>query len=215
MLGPAFPMNLISALLALTSAPRRWARNIYEWTLHWADTPQGLTALFLIALAESSFFPIPPDVLLIAVVAAQPSAWIRAASLCSLGSLLGAAIGYAIGATLMSTVGAPIIAFYQAAGAWDRFVDLANLWGVWFLAAAAFTPIPFKVATIASGAIEMAFVPFLVVSLMGRAARFFLVAMLLRWFGPPVRRTLEQHFDLVTLIFLFLLIGGFAILRLA
>ena len=207
-------MNLISPLITLTSAPRRWARNLYDWTLHWADTPQGITALFLIALAESSFFPIPPDVLLIAVVAARPETWIRSATLCSLGSLIGAAIGYAIGATLMSTIGAPIIAFYQAADAWDRFVDLASTWGVWFLAAAAFTPIPFKVATIASGAIEMAFIPFLVVSLAGRATRFFLVAMLLHSFGPPIRRTLEQHFDLAALIFLFLLIGGFAILRL-
>ena len=91
---------------------------------------------------------------------------------------------------------------------------LADQWGMWFLAAAAFTPIPFKVATIASGAIEMAFIPFLVVSLAGRATRFFLVAMLLRSFGPPIRRTLERHFDLAALIFLFLLIGGFVILRL-
>ena len=114
----------------------------------------------------------------------------------------------------MTSVGDPIIAFYQAEAAWGRFVELANTWGIWFLAAAAFTPIPFKVATIASGATGLAFVPFLVVSLVGRAARFFLVAVLLWLFGPTIRRTIEQHFDLAALLFLILLVGGFAVLKL-
>jgi len=207
-------VSLVSAIVTLTAPPRRWARALYNWTLHWAEKPQSLLALFGIALIESSFFPIPPDLLLIAIVAARPTVWLRAAGICALGSFIGAAVGYGIGATLMTTVGDPIIAFYQAEDAWDRFVELANVWGVWFLAAAAFTPIPFKVATIASGATGLAFVPFLVVSLVGRAARFVLVAVLLRVFGAPIRRTIEMHFDLFALLFFILLACGFAVLRL-
>ena len=207
-------MSLVSAIVTLTAPPRRWARALYDWMLHWAETPQSLTALFLIALAESSFFPIPPDPLLIAIVAARPGIWLRAAGICAVGSFIGAAVGYAIGAAFMTTVGDPIIAFYQGAEAWDRFVELADTWGIWFLAAAAFTPIPFKVATIASGATGLAFVPFLLVSLIGRAARFVLVAVLLRLFGSTIRRTIERHFDLAALLFLVLLVGGFAVLRL-
>ena len=188
---------------------------MYDWTLHWAESPQALMALFLIALAESSVFPIPPDVLLIAIVAARPGGWLRAAAACTAGSAIGAVIGYAIGAGFMATLGQPIVEFYGAQAHWDRVVALYNgEWGVWFLAGAAFTPIPFKVATIAAGATQMSFVPFVLVSLIGRGARFILVAAILRIFGAQVRRLLEQHFDTAALLFLALLVGGFLILRL-
>ena len=200
-------------LRSTIDAPRRFLRRIYDWTIHWAHTPQALVALFLIALAESSFFPIPPDVLLIAIVASRPAVWLRAATTCAAGSLIGAAFGYLIGSGLMVTIGEPIIAFYGAQHHWDRFVDLAGVWGIWFLAAAAFTPIPFKVATIASGAIAMPFAPFLAVSLIGRAGRFFLVAGTLRLFGATIRRWLEDNFDMASLVFFVLLIGGFLLLR--
>ncbi len=198
----------------LTTA-RRWLRAMYDWTLHWAESPQALTALFLIALVESSVFPIPPDVLLIAIVAARPQAWLRAAAVCTGGSAIGAMVGYAIGSGFMATLGQPIVDFYGAQAHWDRVVALYNgEWGIWFLAGAAFTPIPFKVATIAAGATQMSFAPFVVVSLVGRGARFVLVAAILRVFGAEVRRRLEQHFDVAALLFLVLLIGGFLILRL-
>ena len=198
----------------LTTA-RRWLRGMYDWTLHWAESPQALPALFLIALAESSVFPIPPDVLLIAIVAARPRAWLRAAAACTGGSAMGAMIGYAIGAGFMATLGQGIVDFYGAQAHWDRVVALYNgEWGIWFLAGAAFTPIPFKVATIAAGATQMAFAPFVLVSLIGRGARFLLVAAILRIFGAEVRRRLEQHFDAAALLFLALLLGGFLILRL-
>ena len=192
----------------LRAVPRR----LYNWTLQWADTPQALLALALVALAEASFFPIPPDVLLIAIVAARPAAWLRAAAACAAGSLAGAVIGYAIGAFLMAAVGEPIIAFYNAEHHWDRFVELAGQWGVWFLAAAAFTPIPFKVATIAAGATLMPLGPFIVTTLLGRAARFFLVAGLLRIFGAPIRQAIENHFELATVVFLLLLVGSYFVL---
>ena len=198
----------------LTTA-RRWLRAMYDWTLHWAESPQALTALFLIALVESSFFPIPPDVLLITIVAARPRAWLRAAAACAGGSAIGAMVGYAIGAGFMATLGQPVVDFYGAQAHWDRVVALYNgEWGVWFLAGAAFTPIPFKVATIAAGATQMPFGPFVVISLIGRAARFVLIAAILRIFGAQVRRRLEAHFDLAALLFLVLLVGGFLVLRL-
>ena len=205
-------------MLGLLHSPlavlRRWLRGLYDWTMHWSETPYALGALFLIALAESSVFPIPPDVLLIAVVAARPQWWLAAAGVCSLGSLVGAAVGYTIGYGFMGAVGQPIIEFYQAQQHWDRVVEwYTGVWGVWFLAGAAFTPIPFKVATIAAGATGMALGPFLVVSLFGRAGRFLLVAVILRLFGAPVRRTLERHFDLAAMLFLILLLGGFFVLR--
>ena len=204
----------MSTVLDVINAPRRWLRGLYDWTMHWAETPQSLVALFLIAFAESSFFPILPDVLLIAIVAAAPYVWLRAAALCTAGSVAGALVGYAIGYGLMATVGQGIVDFYNAQNNWDRVVELYNgPWGVWFLAGAAFTPIPYKVATIAAGATHMSLLPFVLVSAIGRAARFFLVAAILRLFGPPVRRTLEKHFDLAALLFMILLVGGFLVLR--
>lgn len=198
----------------MLDTPRRWLRQLYDWTLHWAESPQAMLALFLIAFAESSVFPIPPDVLLIAIVAARPASWLRAAVVCTAGSGIGAVLGYAIGAAFMATLGQPIVDFYGAQPAWDRVVELyTGTWGIWFLAAAAFTPIPFKVATIAAGATAMPFVPFVIVCVIGRAARFFLVSAILRMFGAPVRRTLEAHFDLAALLFLVLLVGGFLVLR--
>jgi membrane protein YqaA with SNARE-associated domain len=182
--------------------------------MHWADTPSALTALFFIAVAESSFSPIPPDVLLIAIVASNAARWLAAATLCTLGSVVGAAGGYLIGMAFMATIGQPIVDFYGAQNAWDQVVDwYTGTWGVWFLAGAAFTPIPYKVATIAAGATGMPLVPFIFVSIIGRGARFFLVAGLLRIYGQPIRAVLETHFDAMALLFLALLVGGFLVLR--
>lgn len=201
-------------LPAVIDAPRRWIRGLYDWTMHWAETPQALAALFAIAFVESSVFPIPPDVLLIAVVASSPARWLVAASLCTAGSVMGALLGYTIGYGFMATVGQAIVDFYQAQKHWDKIVELYNgTWGIWFLAAAAFTPIPYKVATIAAGATHMAVVPFVLVSILGRGARFFLVSLILRLFGATVKGHLERNFDLAALAFLVLLVGGFAVLR--
>lgn len=201
-------------MLHLLSAPRRWLRATYDWTIAWAEKPQAIGALGFIALIESSVFPIPPDVLLIAIVAARPQAWLLAATVCTVGSFIGAGVGYGIGAVAMATVGQPIVDFYGAQRHWDRVVELfQGEWGVWFMVAAAFTPIPFKVATIAAGATSMPIAPFLVASVIGRAGRFFLVALILRLFGQPVRRVLEKHFDLAALAFFVLLLGGFLVLR--
>lgn len=194
---------------------RGWIRGTYDWTMKWVDSPQSLLALFLIALVESSVFPIPPDVLLIAIVAANTHKWLSAALLCTAGSVIGAMVGYWIGMVAMPTIGEPIVDFYQAQGAWDKVVEMYRSdVGIWFLLAAAFTPIPFKVATIAAGATGMAFWPFVIVSLIGRSARFFLVALILRIYGAPVRAMIEKHFDKFSLAFLVLLVAGFLVIRL-
>jgi membrane protein YqaA with SNARE-associated domain len=198
----------------LVDAPRRWLRGLYDWTMHWADTTHATAALFFIALAESSVFPIPPDVLLIAIVASNRRRWLSAAALCTAGSIIGAVFGYLIGEGLMATVGQRIVGFYQAQKHWDTVVSMyRGQWGVWFLAAAAFTPIPYKIATIAAGATGMAFWPFILVSIIGRGARFFVVATILRLFGERVRNHLERNFDLAALAFLVLLVGGFAVIK--
>jgi membrane protein YqaA with SNARE-associated domain len=200
--------------MSMLAAPRRWARALYDWTMHWADTSWSLTALFLISLAESSFFPVPPDVLLIAIVAANTRRWLTAAALCTAGSLVGAVVGYYIGSALMPVVGQPIIDFYGAHAQWQQVVETyRGPWGTVFLAAAAFTPIPYKVATIAAGATGMPMTTFVVVSTIGRAGRFFLVAGLLRVFGAPIRAFIEKHFDAMAIAFTVLLVGGFLVLR--
>lgn len=199
----------------LLGAPRRWIRQLYDWTIAWSERPSASVALFLIAFAESSVFPIPPDVLLVAMVVGTPLLWLRSAALCTAGSALGGLLGYAIGHFLMETVGARIVAFYHAEQHWQRVVEAyQGEFGIWFLAVAAFTPIPYKVATIAAGATEMPLLPFVLTSVIGRGARFFLVASLLRAFGAPVRRFIERYFDWLALAFAVLLVGGFFAVKL-
>ncbi|HEY3244257.1 MAG TPA: VTT domain-containing protein [Phycisphaerae bacterium] len=199
-----------------TAIPKisRWHvhRRLYDWVLHWADTPHGSAALFLLAFAESSFFPVPPDVLLIALVLGARGKWLRYAGLCTLGSVLGGLCGYGIGYGLMESVGRAIIHFYHA----DEYYQTVNSWyqkyDFWIVFIAAFTPIPYKVFTIASGAFHMHLLGFTAVSIVGRGARFFAVATLLYWVGPPMRRFIERYFNLLSLAFVLLLIGGFVVI---
>ena len=187
-----------------------WLRDLKVWVEGFAERPGAAWALFLVAFAESSFFPIPPDVLLIALGVLVPRRSLRYALLCSLGSLLGGMFGYLIGYGLYESVGRSIIEFYRAGEYWDRVrTAYQGDFGIWFLALAAFTPIPYKVATIAAGATQMSFFPFVVVSFIGRSARFFLVGALIFLFGPKVKSFIDRYFDILTLLFLVLLILGF------
>lgn len=188
-------------------------RRLYDWVLHWADTAHGRAALFLLAFAESSFFPVPPDVLLIALVLGAPFQWWRLAALCTAGSVLGGIAGYGIGAGLMETLGHWIIRVYHAEEYYAKVRDLYAQYDYWVVLAAAFTPIPFKVFTIASGALDMNLLGFTIVSMFGRGARFFIVAGLLRVFGRPLRTFIERYFDLLSLVFLGLLVGGFVLIK--
>lgn len=184
-------------------------RRLYDWVLHWADTPHGAIALFLLAFTESSFFPIPPDVLLIALVLGSQARWLRFAAICTVGSVLGGAFGYVIGMSLMETVGDPILRFYRAEEQFEKVKDLYLRYDYWIVFVAAFTPIPYKVFTITSGVMSMNLAGFLLVSMVGRGLRFFLVAGLLYMFGPPIKRLIDRYFDWLALTFTILLVAGF------
>lgn len=202
---------------ACTSAPARlgWRihRRLYDWVLSWAERPHGSAALFGLAFAESSFFPIPPDVLLIALTLGAPRRWWRLASNCTVASVLGALLGYAIGRFLMDTVGVRIIAFYQAEEYYRQVEAWYHRYDYWVVFAAAFTPIPYKVFTIASGAFHMNVPAFLLVSAIGRGTRFFVVSGLLYAFGSPIKRFIDRYFDLLALLFVVLLVSGFLVIK--
>lgn len=205
-------VNRVAQSLPAT-ASRGPRRRLYDWVLGWADTPHGQAALFLLAFAESSFFPIPPDVLLIALTLGARQRWMRFALICTVGSVLGGVAGYAIGAGLMEAVGRPIIRFYHAEETFVRVQGLYARYDYWVVLTAAFTPIPYKVFTIASGALDMDLLGFTCVSIAGRGARFFIVAAALRLFGRPIRTFIERYFNLLTLLFVVLLVGGIAIVK--
>lgn len=187
-----------------------WLRRCYFWTLSWADHPHAKLALFLIALIESSVFPIPPDVLLIALALGRPDHSFRFAAVSTMGSTVGAAVGYLIGMALFATVAMPIINFY---GVMEQF-ELAQGWfeayGVAIVLVAGFSPIPFKVFTIAAGAFGLPFLWFMMASVLSRGARFYLEAALLHWGGPSLREFVERHFEWLTVAVTVLVLIGFA-----
>lgn len=188
-------------------------RRLYDWVLHWAETPYGALALFILAFAESSFFPIPPDVLLIALVLGSRRRWLLFALLCTAASVFGGLLGYYIGAAFMDVVGMKIISFYHAEAYYQQVTEWYRIYDYWIVFIAAFTPIPYKVFTIASGAFEMNIPGFMLVSTIGRGARFFLVAWLLYYFGAPIQRFIDRYFNLLCVAFVVLLVGGFMVLK--
>lgn len=192
----------------LTQIPRK----LYDWVLSWAQTKWGSVALFAIAFAESSFFPVPPDVLLVALVLGSRARWFKFAFLCTAGSVIGGLAGYAIGMFLMESVGQPIVALYHAEAYYDKVMAWYQTYDYWIVFVAAFTPIPYKVFTIASGVFNMNILGFILVSFCGRGLRFFLVSGLLYLFGEPVKAFIDKYFDLLCIAFIVLLIGGFAII---
>jgi len=193
-------------------------RRLYDWVIGWADTPFAVPALFLLAFAESSFFPIPPDVLLVAMCIGSVQKSYRYASWCAIGSVIGGAAGYAIGFYFWELDGVQQFFFDYIPGvspeSVERVSGLYDDWSFWIVFAAAFTPIPYKVITILAGVCAINFPMFLVGSAVGRSARFFLVAWLFRRFGPGIKDFIETRFALVTLLGTLLLVGGFAAVKL-
>jgi len=187
--------------------------NIYDWVLHWADTPYGMPALFLLAFAESSFFPVPPDVLLIALAIAIPTRAFRYALVCSLGSVLGGMFGYFIGWQFYELIGKPIIDFYGYHEHYNAIKELYQQYDAWAVGIAGFTPIPYKVFTIAAGAFDIKFGVFLLVSAISRSARFFLVSGLIWYFGPSIKSFIDKYFNILVVIFTIGLIGGFVLIK--
>ncbi len=184
-------------------------KRLYDWVLRWASTPHALLALFVLAVAESSFFPVPPDVLLIAMALAAPVRSFRYAGVCSVGSVLGGVFGYAIGLLLIDSIGMPILRFYGATDKYEYIRVLYDRYDAWAVGIAGFTPIPYKVFTIAAGAFKINFWVFVLASIAGRAGRFFLVAALIHRFGPSIKGFIDRYFNLLTAVFFVLLILGF------
>lgn len=188
-------------------------RRLYDWTLRQAGRRNAEPVLGVVSFAESSVFPIPPDVLMIPMVVAAPERAWRIATICTIASVVGAMLGYAIGMFLFETVGRPIFEAYGLAEDFTAFQAAFTEWGWWIVAGAGFTPFPFKVITIASGAVALDPIVFILASLLSRGGRFFLVAAILWRFGPPVRALVERHFAAATIAFFVLLIGGFLAIK--
>ena len=157
-----------------------WLRRSYDWTLSWARHPQAKWALFAIAVIEASVFPIPPDILLIALALGRPELALRFAAICTAGSTIGAAIGYGIGMFLLSAIAMPVLEFYHAVERFEYVQSLFVEWGIGLVLVAGFSPIPFKIITIAAGAFGLPFIGFIAACIASRAARFYLEAILLR-----------------------------------
>jgi len=188
-------------------------RKLYDWVLHWAETPYATPALFIIAIAESSFFPIPPDVLLIVLAISIPTRSFRYAAICAVGSIIGGMLGYLIGYGLWETVGQPIFDFYGYMDKYDWIRAKYEEYNAWAVGIAGFTPIPYKVFTIAAGACKINFPIFMLASAASRSARFFLVAALIRIYGQPIKGFIEKYLNLLTIVFVILLIGGFVLVK--
>lgn len=188
---------------------------LYDRTIAWSAHPRALWALAAVSFAESSVFPIPPDLLIIPMVLAAPTRAWRIALVATVASVLGGLAGYAIGAGLFDLVGRPVLEFYGYADRFEAFGARYNEWGAWIVAGAGFTPFPYKVVTIASGVVQMDPLVFALASTISRAGRFFLLAALLWWFGPPIRGFIERHLPLLTALFFILLFGGFIVVRYA
>ncbi|MCK4390163.1 MAG: DedA family protein [Desulfobacterales bacterium] len=188
-------------------------RRLYGWILHWAETPYGTWALFALAFCESSFFPVPPDVLLIILSVALPGKSLQYALVCSGGSILGGCFGYLIGWQLMATIGDAIIRFYGLIDRYEYMRQLYSLYGAWAVGIAGFTPIPYKVFTITAGAFRLDFTVFLFASAISRSARFFMVGGLIYLFGPKIQSVIERYFNVLATAFVILLILGFVVIK--
>lgn len=188
-------------------------RKLYDWTMNLAARPNALGALAVVSFAESSFFPIPPDVMLLPMVLARRDrAWLIA-GVCAISSVLGALLGYAIGAFLYDSVGLWVVELYGLQTKADEFHAFFERYGLLVILAKGLTPIPFKIVTITSGAMHFNLPLFVGACIVTRGARFFLVAALLKYFGEPIRSFVEKRLTLVFTLFLVALIGGFVALR--
>lgn len=188
-------------------------RSLYDWTLSLARSRHALWALAVVAFLESSVFPIPPDVLIIAMIVAAPARAFIIAGVATAASVAGGLAGYFIGYGMFETLGRPVLEFYGKESYFDEFSARYNEWGAWAVLIAGVTPFPYKVITILSGATALSLPVFLVASLIARSLRFFLVAALLWKFGAPIRAFIEHRLGLMFTVLMGLLLGGFLVLR--
>ncbi|MFI4985982.1 MAG: YqaA family protein [Alphaproteobacteria bacterium] len=188
-------------------------RRLYDWTMRVAGHRHALWGLAAVSFVESSLFPIPPDVLLIPMVLARPRRAFLLAALCTAASVAGGYLGYAIGYFAFEAIGVRVLEFYHVMAKYEALKVSFAEWGAWIIILKGMTPIPYKLITIASGALKFDLATFTVASLISRSLRFFLVAALLWRFGEPIRVFIEQRLALMTSLFAALLVGGFLVLR--
>lgn len=188
-------------------------RRLYDWVMGWSESPYAVPALFLIAFAESSFFPIPPDVLLMALAISAPRRAIFYALVCTAGSVSGGVAGYAIGHFAFDTLGQPIIEAYGVTEKFDLVGQKYQENAFAAIAIAGFTPIPYKVFTIAAGVFKIGVPTLVAASVVGRAGRFLLVGGLIRLFGPQIKEFIDKYFNILSIVFVVLLVGGFLVIR--
>lgn len=189
-----------------------WVRGLYDWVLGWADSPYGWLALILLAFAESSFFPVPPDVLLIALCLGAPRLAFLFALACSAASVAGGLFGYLLGFALYNPVVKPLMRLLRLEKYFDTALDYYNRYDVWAVGIAGFTPIPYKVFTIAAGMARLNVLKFIIASAVSRSARFFIVATLLFFFGQAANRFIDKYFNWLAIAFTVLLVGSFILL---
>ena len=216
---------------SVITAPLRWMRSLYDWVLKLAESKHSLTALFFLSLAEASFFPIPPDALLIALCMGAYKKWFKFALICSIGSVIGGVIGYLIGLSAFDLIGEKMLSITASISGTDpdQLLQTAQYWfsekeiagmkvGAWAVGIAGFTPIPYKVFTIAAGFFQMSFIPFLVASAISRSLRFFIVAgligILYKKHGEKIKEFIDKYFNSLAIAFVVLLILGFFALKL-
>lgn len=188
-------------------------KRLYDWTFSLAQSPHALWALAIVAFVESSFFPIPPDVLMIPMILAAPRRAFLIAGIATVASVLGGLFGYYIGAALFDLIGQPIFDFYGKADDVAAFNARFNEYGAWAVLIAGVTPFPFKVITIMSGVTSLSLPVFILSAIVARALRFFLVAALLWKFGAPIRDFIEKRLGLMFTLFCVILVGGFFMVR--
>ena len=188
-------------------------RSLYDWTISLSAHPRALWALAMVSFIESSFFPIPPDILMIPMILAAPTRACLIALVATVSSVLGGLFGYFIGAALFDTVGQWIFDVYGKEDAVQAFNQRFNDWGAWAVLVAGVTPFPYKVITIMSGWTGLSIPVFIVASVIARGLRFFVLAALLWKFGAPIRSFIEKYLGLLFTAFVILLFGGFYVLR--
>ena len=188
-------------------------KRLYDWTISLAESPRAIYALGAVSFAESSFFPIPPDVMLVPMSLAKPQrAWFYA-GICAITSVLGGIVGYMIGALLYDTVGQWLIQLYGLGDKLETFRTMYQEYGAWIILLKGLTPIPYKLVTIASGLAGYDFWMFVVLSLITRSARFFVLAGLLHYFGGSMRRFIEANLGLMVFIMITAVVGGFVAVK--
>ena len=188
---------------------RGMVQSVYDWMLRMAESPYAMYFLAMVAFIESSFFPIPPDIMLIPMVLAMPDKAWKIASITTVASVLGGYFGYGIGVFGYELIAKPILEFYGYMHQFDVFQSYYHEWGAWIVFGAGITPFPYKVITIASGVVDLNLWVFSLASVLARGMRFFLVAWLLKKYGEPMKDFIEKNLGKLSVLFLILLIGGF------